>query len=81
VPVSILAVVRDEAVGALLHVLDNRAAALADHRAGVADLTAGLGVERRLVDDDSDAFAGTGRLDAVAVLDDRQISPSAVSVS
>ena len=62
----------EEAVELLLRVLDGEAGAV---RAGddpaIADLAAGLGIERRLVDDDGAALAGLQRLDALAVLDQR----------
>src|SRR5262249_6019640 len=49
----------------LLSVGDGKSHALAAHDAGVADLTARLRVERRLVEDDGAALAGTQRVDFV----------------
>src|SRR5262249_25499685 len=45
--------------------------AIAAHDAGVADLTAGLGVKRRLVEDDGAALARPQRVDLLAVLHQR----------
>ena len=68
-----LAEVHEEAVGLLLRVGDAEArAVLRFDRAGVADLAAGLAVERRLVDDDRALVALVERLRLRAVLDQRQ---------
>src|SRR5262245_18386977 len=52
----------------LLGVGDGKVHAVAAHEAGVADLTAGLGVKRRLVEDDGTALPGSQRIDLLAVL-------------
>ena len=66
------AVMEEQAVQLLLRVLDGEARALGarDH-AAVADLAAGFGIERRLVDDDDAALALLQRFTALAVLDQR----------
>src|SRR5690242_21272182 len=61
--------VRPEVAALLLRVGDGEPDALAAHLAGVADLAAGLAVERRLVDDDEARVAGLELLDLAAVLD------------
>ena len=64
------AVVEEEAVQLLLGVLDGESGlARNGERAAVADLAAGLRVERRLIDDDDAAVARMERIDALAVLD------------
>src|SRR5262249_50375867 len=63
----------------LLSVGDGKAHALAAHDAGVADLTARLRVERRLVEDDGAALAGTQRVDFVPVLHQRGADALGVS--
>ena len=55
----------------LLGVGDGKVHAVAAHDAGVADLTAGLGVKRRLVEDDGAALPGPQRIDLLAVLHQR----------
>src|SRR5260221_6956851 len=55
----------------LLGVGDGKVHAVAAHDAGVADLTAGLGVKRRLVEDDGAALASPQRIDLLAVLHQR----------
>src|SRR5262249_58031039 len=55
----------------LLGVGDGKVHTVAAHDTGVADLTAGLGVKRRLVEDDGAALPGPQRIDLLAVLDQR----------
>ena len=67
----------DEVAEFLARVGDFGAKAGRGDLADVADLTAGLAVERRLVEDQRSALARVERLDFDAVLDDRAITPSA----
>ncbi len=70
------ALMEEETVQLLLRVLDLEDGILALHEpATVADLTAGLSVERGLVDDDDAALALFQRLDARAVLDESDDLP------
>ena len=78
------AVMQEQAVQLLLRVLDGEARALgADHEpTAVADLAAGFGIERRLVDDDDAALALLQRPSPRAPsLTSATISPDAASVS
>ncbi len=72
----------DEDAGGLPGVGDLRAARVGLQRAGVADLAAGLGVERRLVDDDLHLVALAEALSTRSPpATSARIWPSAVSVS
>src|SRR5581483_10042747 len=59
----------EQVAGSLLRIGDLEAHAVATHDAGVADLAAGLTVERRLVEDDSADLALAERSDLLALLD------------
>src|SRR6185312_11657132 len=59
--------VHEDAVAALLRVRNLDDETVAVHHAGIADLTAGLAVERRLVDNDADRFAFPRLVDDGAV--------------
>src|SRR5207237_4826757 len=63
--------VHEHVTRTLLRVRDARADAIGRHRAGVADLTAGLAVERRLVEHHLTALAGLQPGDLVAVAHER----------
>src|SRR5581483_1760296 len=64
------ALVQEETVQLFLRVADKEDGALAfGEPAAVADLAAGFGVERSLIDDDGAALAFLQRLDPRAVLD------------
>ena len=63
--------VRPEAAEIFVRVLDLAEHAGCRQRAGITDLPAAFGVERRLVDDDLDGFAGRCGVDPRAILDDR----------
>src|SRR5262245_56558806 len=58
-------------VAELLRVRHAKARGPARERSDVADLAAGLGVERRAVERDLHLFAGRGRVDFRATLQDR----------
>src|SRR5579872_5127094 len=60
-----------EIAGFLLRVGDAEAHTLPQHHAGVADLAAGLRIERRLVENDRAALAVLELIDGRAVLDQR----------
>ena len=62
----------EEIAGLLLGVGDAKPHALAGHHAGVADLAAGLGIKRRLVQHDRAALAGLEAVDFLAVLHQRR---------
>src|SRR5262245_32009457 len=64
--------VHEEIAGLLLGVGDAEAHAVAGYHAGVADLAAGLAIERGLVDDHRAGFALAERSDFPAVLDQRR---------
>ena len=53
----------------------------AEHDAAIAHLAAGLAIERSLVGDDGNLRAGLGRLDRLAVDQERSTLPSATSVA
>ena len=59
--------VHEQVAGLLLRVGDAEAHAVGGHHAGVADLAAGLAIERRLVDDHRAALAAFERGDLLAV--------------
>src|SRR6202012_4939358 len=59
----------EEIAGLLLRLGDAEADALAGQDSDVADLTAGLAVERRLVQDDSAGLTGLQRVGLLAILD------------
>ena len=61
-----------EVAGPLLRVSHLKAHAVGRQHAGVADLAAGLAVERRLVDDHRAAFAGLQLGDLLAVGNERR---------
>src|SRR6188474_1901921 len=61
----------EEIAGPLLRVGDTELDALADHHAGVADLTAGFRVKRRLVENDGAGLAGLEAVSILAVFDER----------
>ena len=66
------AVMHEQVAGLLLRVGHREAHAVGRHRAGVADLAAGLAVERRLVDDHRAGLAGLQLGDFLAVADERR---------
>ena len=61
----------EEIAGPLLRVGDAEFDALAHHHAGVADLTAGLRIKRRLVENDRSGLAGLEAVGILAVLHQR----------
>ena len=74
--------VHEQVAGLLLGVGDAEAHAVGGHHAGVADLAAGLAVERRLVDDDRAALAGLpSSATSLPSRTSAATTPSAVSVS
>ena len=62
----------EEIAGLLLRIGDAEFDALAGHHAGVADLAAGLRIERRLVQHDRAGLAGLEAVGFLAVLDQRR---------
>ena len=65
----------DEDPAGFLRIRDPHQTAFGPDRAGIADLTTGFGVERRLVDDELHRLAFLGRLDLGPVADQRQDLP------
>ena len=61
----------EEIAGPLLGIGDAEPDALAGHHPGIADLAAGLRIERRLVQHDRAGLAGLEAVDILAVLDQR----------
>ena len=61
----------EKVAGILLRIGDAEAHAVGNHHAGIAHLSAGFAIERRLVEHDRTGFAGLERIDFLAVAHQR----------
>ena len=71
----------EQIAGLFLRIGDAEAQAVGRHGSGIADLSAGLAVERGLVEDDRAGLALAERCHFLAVLTRAATTPSALSVS